>query len=169
MGRIIVIFILVVSLLSCNSKKSETNTLQYNLLGSFDNNKISTTEEEPKRQIPESPLDIIDANYQLYGKLKPGYEIGYDEYHHAFLTDTRTNLQIVFLCDEIGDYSKYDFLWIYEKAIKEDLDLKEKLADKIEDLKPYAQKQETVYSDHFKANITRYFVSYKAVYGHFHI
>lgn len=159
MKKLIFTISVAILILGCSKVKSANS----------DNNKISTTEEEPKRQIPESPLDIIDANYQLYGKLKPGYEIGYDEYHHAFLTDTRTNLQIVFLCDEIGDYSKYDFLWIYEKAIKEDLDLKEKLADKIEDLKPYAQKQETVYSDHFKANITRYFVSYKAVYGHFHI
>lgn len=134
-----------------------------------DNNGALLIEEKTKKKIPESPLDIIESDYQLYGKLKPGYELGHDEYYHAFLTDTRSNIQIVFLCDEIGDYSKYDFLLIYEKAIKEQRDVGEGLAFKIQKLIDYSQKQETVYSEHFNSNITRCFVSYREVYGLFHI
>jgi len=133
----------------------------------IDDSQTSKIEIDIEEQ--KNPFYVNESKYQVFGKIKPTYELGFDDNNHAFLTDTHSNSQVVFMCDEYGYYTKEDYLHIYDITIKEDLDLKEKLADKIEDLKPYAQKQETVYSDHFKANITRYFVSYKAVYGHFHI
>lgn len=132
---------------------------------SNDSSAIENDKEEPK-----SPFDVDDSEYKVFGKIRPHYELGFDDNNHAFLTDTRSNQQIVFICIENNPYySKEEYLHIYDITIRDDLDLKEKLADRINDLKQYSQKEETVWSEHFNANITRYFVSYMEVHGMFHI
>lgn len=133
----------------------------------FNSNDSSAVEND--KEEPKSPFDVDDSEYKVYGNLRPCYELGFDNNNHAFLTDTRNNIQIVFMCDGYGYYAKEDFLTHYDEAIAENRDLKEAFSYVIEWCVEQAFKQDSVWSDHFNCNITRYFVSYHDAYGLFHI
>lgn len=101
------------------------------------------------------------------------YEIGYDSQNRVYLTDKRTNEQIVFICEDpaYSEYSKEDILNCY----------------KIDKIYPYSEVgdylqhgmmesckresfcTEVVYSKRFKSKMTRYYIKYKDAYGHFHM
>lgn len=119
---------------------------------------------------PEKSYNMDLTEYKIYGQLRPGYELGYDDNYHAYLTDKRSGKQIVFLCSSWEpSYVKEDFLKHYDDAIAEDRDLKDVLANVIEWCKERAVKQEIIFDEHFNRDIERYYVMYTVGYACFHI
>lgn len=132
-------------------------------------NEINSSEVRPKFE-PEKSFNLDLYEYKVYGNIQPSYELGYDDNYHAYLTDLRTMQQVVFLCSSYEpDYMKEDFLQNYDDAIKENRDLKDILAIRIEWCKELSIKQETVWDEHFQSDITRYYVPYTSAYKFFHI
>ena len=126
---------------------------------------VENTKEEPK-----SPFEIDELEYRVYGKIRPFYELGYDDNYHAYLTDMNSKIQIVFLCSSYyTDYMKEDFLNHYDEAIKENRDLEDAFSYVIEWCIEKASKHEVVWSNHFNCDIERYYVSYNIAQGLFHI
>ena len=159
MKKILVLIALIpLFYLSCKQKQQTVNE---NLRSEME---IKTMETESR-----DSFSVDESKYELYGSLRPGYELGFDDNNHAFLTDKRSNLQIVFMCSPYGQYAKEDFLTHYDEAIKEDRDLKEVLSDIIEWCKQYSEKEETLRSEHFQSTITRFYVPYEKAYSSFHI
>lgn len=101
------------------------------------------------------------------------YEIGYDSQNRVYLTDKRTNEQIVFICEgpAYSEYSKEDILNCYK--IDRD-DIYSEVGDycehgMMESCKRESFCAEVVYSKRFKSKMTRYYIKYKDAYGHFHM
>lgn len=157
MKKILLIVAVAFLISGCNKLKA--------LNFSSKNSSVSkNTKEEQK-----SPFEINESEYKTYGKLRPYYELGYDDNKHAFLTDTHNKIQIVFMCKEFGCYVKEDFLTHYDAAIKEDRNLEDAFSGIIEWCIERASKQETVRSKHFKSDIERYYILYEVAYCNFHI
>lgn len=112
-------------------------------------------------------------NYVPYGTKCIYYEIGYDSNNKVYLTDTRSNVQIAFICEgaQYSLYSKEDLLKhfnvVENDVYKETGDYLLKID--IDRWINEAESNEEIYSKHFKSRITRYNISYKKVYGDFHM
>lgn len=141
MGRIIVIFILVVSLLSCNSKKSETNTLQYNLLGSFDNKfEIGYNEEKQCAYLSDIENNIVI----VFICEKPDYKYSLEDFK-----DTTNNW---------GNNGSN----LNEYAL-------ESLRSTVLWCKNNSDKEEEIIEKNSKLNKKLYYITYRKAYGMFHI
>ncbi|MCR5495193.1 MAG: hypothetical protein K6F15_06100 [Treponema sp.] len=116
------------------------------------------------------PFFIDEKNYTFYGIVQPVYELGFDDNNHAYLTDTRNKVQIVFLCSTTNkDYAKEDFLTHYDAAIKNKIDLDKTFISIINWCKEKSVKNETITSEHFNSELTRYYVYYNDAYCLFHM
>ncbi len=120
--------------------------------------------------VPEKSYNMDLTEYKVYGHLKPAYEFGYDDNYHAYLTDLRTNRQVVFLCSSYDpSYMKEEFFDIYKDAFDEDRDVGNGLAYRIEWCKEIAVKKESFFDEHFGCVIERYYVKYTDAYRFFHV
>lgn len=112
-------------------------------------------------------------DYVFYGTETGYYEIGYDSNNRVYFTDTRSKIQIAYICEgaPYGNYSKEDLLkhfHVDENATYTEMgDYLNKM--EIESCIYVAEGKEEIYSKHFKSQITRYYVTYKNVYDHFHM
>lgn len=158
------ILILSIILLLCVSCKQKSST---NSQVDISSSSVGFGMEEVRSK---DKFYVDESNYEVYGFLRPGYEFGFDDNNHAFLTDVRTSVQIIFMCeDDNWYYSKEEFLRIYKKSIEENVDAGEGLARVIVKIRKGCEKEEFLWSYHFKKNITRCFVDYRSVYKYFHI
>lgn len=163
--RMLYLLLIFVFLMFSSCSKSEKKAVL------VENNPV--TEEKKEKFVPFQPEDDFNmelTEYKVYGRLKPGYELGYDDNLHAYLTDLRTHKQIVFLCAAYDcRYTKDEFLHIYDDSIAADRDVKEGLAISINWCIDIAKKHETVWDEHFEFNIERYYVDYRDAYSFYHV
>lgn len=159
MKRIFKLFILVLvlSCLSCEKNYSKK--------------KVDSSAQVVKIYKSTPDLFFIDEQkYISYGVVQPVYELGFDDNNHAYLTDTRNKVQIVFLCSATNkDYAKEDFLTHYDTAIKNQIDLDKTFISIINWCKEKSVKNETITSEYFNSELTRYYVYYNDAYCLFHM
>lgn len=112
-------------------------------------------------------------DYSIHTTRVEFYEIGYNSNNEVYLTDKRTNEQIVFVCEgpAYGPYSKENLLSCYKTNITVPYS---EASDELCQIEMRIYKNasfgnDVVYSVHFKSNMTRYYVNYKDVYDLFHV
>lgn len=165
MCKLNIFFVVLFSIIftSCYKGKNITSN------ATKDSNEINSSEVKPKFE-PEKSFNLDLYEYKVYGNIQPSYELGYDDNYHAYLTDLRTNRQVVFLCSSYDpSYMKEEFFDIYKDAFDEDRDVGNGLAYRIEWCKEIAVKKESFFDEHFGCVIERYYVKYTDAYRFFHV
>lgn len=132
------------------------------------------SKDENVNQIKQEDYAIYkEEDYTIHTTRVEFYEIGYNSENEVYLTDKRTNEQIVFICEgsAYGDYSKQDLLNCYKKNITVPYsEASDNLYQtKMDIFKNASFGNDVVYSEHFKSDMTRYYVNYKDVYSRFHM
>lgn len=169
MNKIVIYFLVLIPLIFFSCKKNDSKS---NFSNDFNSEEkiVQEFRNETIKFEPEKSYNMDLTEYKTYGKLRPFYELGYDDNYHAYLTDEKSKIQIVFLCSSyVTDYMKEDFLNHYDEAIKENRDLENAFSYVIEWCIEKASKHEVVWSNHFNCDIERYYVPYNIAQGLFHI
>ncbi len=155
MKKIIVLLLIGLLIISC--KKENQNTSQ--------------TSPEIQKSLPE----VEQNSRKNIASIGDNIDVWYETNDSVVFAKKNTNEQLVIVCDNTDyDYSQKQIIgqikYMLEhrsKSLENSINFTEKRIIPIG--KKYSYKIEEIYDEYYKTTVTRYFITYKEIYGEFNV
>lgn len=155
MKKIIVLLLIVLLIISCKKEKQDTSRVLSEMEKS-----VVEVEQNSRKNIATIGDDI---------------DVWYETDDSVVYAKKSTNEQLVIVCDNTDyDYSQKQIIgqikYMLEhrsKSLENSINFTEKRIIPIG--KKYSYKMEEIYDEYYKTTVTRYFITYKEIYGEFNV
>lgn len=155
MKKIIVLLLIALLIISCKKEKQDTSRVL--------------------SEIEKSVVEVEQNSRKSIASIGDNIDVWYETNDSVVFAKKNTNEQLVIVCDNTDyDYSQKQIIgqikYMLEhrsKSLENSINFTEKRIIPIG--KKYSYKMEEIYDEYYKTTVTRYFITYKEMYGEFNV
>lgn len=155
MKKIIVLLLIALLIISCKKEKQDTSRVL----------------SEMEKSLPE----VEQNSRKNIASIGDNIDVWYETNDSVVFAKKNTNEQLVIVCDNTDyDYSQKQIIgqikYMLEhrsKSLENSINFTEKRILPIG--KKYSYKMEEIYDEYYKISVTRYYVTYREIYGEFNV
>lgn len=155
MKKIIVLLLIALLIISCKKEKQDTSRVL----------------SEMEKSLPE----VEQNSRKNIASIGDNIDVWYETNDSVVFAKKNTNEQLVIVCDNTDyDYSQKQIIgqikYMLEhrsKSLENSINFTEKRIIPIG--KKYSYKMEEIYDEYYKTTVTRYYVTYREIYGEFNV